>query len=468
MTAAERMESAREASREWSRTTTADRVRLLRPLRHVITRRLDSIVNLLVEETGKTRTDALTGDVMVTLEHFRFCEKNVAHVLRERKPGKPAFLYSGARFAQTFEPHGIVLIFAPWNYPLQLAAVPAITALYAGNSVLLKCSERTPRVAQLIADLCKEARLPENLVQVSWESPDQAVALLEARPDFFFFTGSSRAGKALLEKAASLLVPAAMELGGSHPALVFDSCNLQRTVDGLTYGAFANSGQMCCGVKRIYVQRSIYERFVTLFVERTRALSGADLGRLQNRDRSSLLAQLESLTASGAVVHDCANGWVVTDSPHHAAFHEETFGPIVSISPFHGEAEAVRLANDSPFALTASVWTADNAQAERVARAVTAGAVSVNDVIRNVGNPYAAFGGNRRSGFGRYHGAEGLLTFSRTRSIMSVSERKRKEIHWFPHEARTYERLRRLMLLRHADGTFMQRIGAFLSGKGTA
>lgn len=468
MRATERMDSARKASSEWSRTTPADRVRLLRPLRHAITRNLDSIIDLLVEETGKTSTDALTGDVMVTLEHLRFCEKNAPHVLRERNPGKSAFIYSGASFAQTFEPHGVVLVFAPWNYPLQLAAVPAITALYAGNSVLLKCSERTPRIARLIAQLCEEARLPENLVQVSCEPPEQAAALLEAGPDFFFFTGSSRAGKALLEKAAALLVPAAMELGGNHPALVFDSCNLERTVDGLTYGAFANSGQMCCGVKRIYVQHTIYERFLPLFMERTRALSGTDLGRLQNGDHSSILAQLDALTTSGATVHDCANGWVVTDPPRHAVRHEEVFGPIVSIAPFHDEAEAVHLANDSHLALTASVWSADNAQAQRVAQAVTAGAVSVNDVIRNVGNPYAAFGGNRSSGFGRYHGAEGLMTFSRTRSIMSVSERKQKEIHWFPHETTTYERLRRLMLLRHADGSLVRRIGAFLSGKGTA
>lgn len=469
MTAADRMQLARLAAREWGRATPADRIRLLRPLRHAITRRLDDIVNLLTEETGKPRTDALTGDVMVTLEHMRFYEKHAARILRERSIDKPAFLYSGARFTQVLEPHGVVLIFAPWNYPLQLAAVPMLTALYAGNSVLLKCSERTPRVASLIAELCAEARLPEHLVQVSCEGPGEAAALLEAAPDFFFFTGGSKSGKELLEKAAALLVPAAMELGGSHPALVFASCNLQRTVDGLVYGAFANSGQVCCGVKRIYVQRGVYEQFVQAFLERTRALSAADTGALQETERSRLRAQIEAISAAGGTVYDCANAWVVTGLPgEHAFFQQESFGPIVTIAPFENEEEALSLAGATPFALTASMWTSDDLQAQRMARVLPAGAVSVNDAIRNVGNPYAAFGGNGHSGFGRYHGEEGLLTFSRSRSIMSVSEKRQKEIHWFPHEVAMYERLRRVMILRHGAGGLMKRLVAFTGRKGSA
>lgn len=427
---------------------------------------MDEAVAVVVEETGKSAHDALTGDVMVTLEHLRFYERHAARLLRERQVGKPAFLFQGARFTQICEPHGVVLVFAPWNYPLQLAAVPMLTALFAGNAVLLKCSERTPRTAGFLAALCEQAGLPEGLVQISWEGPEEAVALLDASPDFCFFTGSNRGGRSVLERASARMIPAAMELGGSHPALVFDSCRLERAADGLVYGAFANAGHVCTGVKRIYVQSGSYERFRKIFLERLRNLPPAEVGSARGLDGQGIRSQMETVAASGCTVHDCGAGFVI-EGPAADRFFlaDEIFGPVVSMMSFEDEADALRLAAASPFALAASVWTGDAAQTQRLARALPAGAVSINDVIRNAGNPYAPFGGNGQSGFGRYHGEEGLRTFSRTRAIMAVSGRKPREIHWFPHTPETYGRVRQLMMLRHGAGSLLSRVASLMKGR---
>ena len=182
------MDKARLAQREWARLSVKQRCRSMRRLRSAIAADLDLIVAVVLEEVGKPLMDVLTGDVMVTLEQLRFYERTSPRILRARSVGKPWFFFAGTRFTELREPHGVALIFAPWNYPFQLALLPMATALFAGNAVILKCSERTPRTAALIVSFCRKANLPDNLVQVSWERPEDAAALIDAGPDFLFFT----------------------------------------------------------------------------------------------------------------------------------------------------------------------------------------------------------------------------------------------------------------------------------------
>jgi acyl-CoA reductase-like NAD-dependent aldehyde dehydrogenase len=423
---------------------------------------MDEIIDVISSEVGKPPMDALTGDIMVTLEHLRFYERSAPSILRPRKGGKPALLFRGARFETILEPHGVVLVCAPWNYPLQLSIIPTATALFAGNAVLLKCSEHTPRTAQLIASLCGAADLPTNLVQISCEPPEAAAAIIDARPDFIFFTGSNRNGRAVAAKAAALMIPSVMELGGKDAALVFDSCDLPRAVNGLVYGVFSNSGQVCVGTKRIYVQRPIYDEFLRRFLERISHLRTgtrleSDLGPIRiGGIRERLSDQLSDALARGAKLHTVANeagAVVLTDvSPDASLMQDESFGPIVCIAPFITESDAISAANSSAFALSASVWTGDKLQAQRVALALNTGGCTINDVIRSIGNPHAAFGGNQSSGHGRYHGTEGLRTFSRMKSIMTSTRPRPAEIHWFPFTNVTFARLRALLHFRHASG----------------
>lgn len=460
------MARARTAQMAWALHTPTERATALRPLRHAIAARIDEIITVISAETGKPAMDALAGDIMVTLEHLRFYERTSPHILRSRKIRGSRIFFRGTRFTEHHEPHGVILICAPWNYPLQLALVPAATALFAGNAVLLKCSEHTPRTASLIESLCTAAGLPPGLVQVSAGPPEEAAALIDAHPDLIFFTGSNRNGRAVAARAAALMIPTIMELGGKDPAIVFDSCDLARTVNGLVYGSFSNAGQVCVGTKRIFIQQRIYDEFVRQFLAHITTLrvgtsADSDLGGIRIESVHKLLSeQMSDAIARGATLltpppadSDSSAPIVLANVPLGAALLlDESFGPIVCVTPFTTEAEAIRLAKDSAFALSASIWTRDRKQALRVAAHLHCGSCAINDVIRNIGNPHAAFGGNKSSGYGRYHGSAGLRSFSRIKSVMRVTRPRSNEVHWFPSTTRTLNQLRVILQLRHAAG----------------
>lgn len=476
--AAKTMQLARETQAAWARASVRERGKRLSALRHLIAHRMDAIIATLTAETGKTPMDALSGDVLVALEQMRYYERHAGKLLGKRRVGQPAFLYNGAKFTERREPHGVALIYGPSNYPFQLAVVPMATALFAGNAVVLKCSEKTPATAALISELCRDAGLPEGLAQVVWDAPVDAGAWIDAGPDVVFFTGSSANGRTVAKRAAEKLIPVVLELGGKDAALVFADCNLERTVEGVAYGAFANAGQVCVGIKRLYVERAIFAELVNRLAQRAQDLRvgvdvESDTGALHfPADRARFARQVEDAIRRGARVHT-PRAWVegmnamapaiLSGVPEDASLLlEDTFGPVVCVASFENEREAVALANGSAFALSASIWTGDAARGERVAAQLHAGSVAVNDVIRNIANPYASFGGNGMSGYGRYHGPEGLYAFSRTKSVMTMGDARRREIHWFPTATKTYKLLRKLMRFRHEEGSWMKRLRTLL------
>jgi acyl-CoA reductase-like NAD-dependent aldehyde dehydrogenase len=472
-----RLEAARTAQRRWAALTVQERVQRLRPMRRLLAARMDDFIATISAEVGKPPLDALSGDLMVTLEHLHWCEKHAAKVLAPRRVGAPPILYAGCRFTESWEPHGVALVIAPWNYPLQLAFIPAATALFAGNAVMLKCSEFTPNTAAMIAALVRDAGLPEDLLTVSSADASEGAALLDAGPDIVFFTGSSRNGRAVAQSAAEKLIPCVLELGGKDACLVFASAPLARAIEGVCYAAFSNAGQVCVGAKRILVQRTLFDIFLPRFVERAKQLRigstlASDIGPIRLPPlRQSLAAWADDAISRGATLHtsfdrasENIGPLIFSNVPPEARIRtEETFGPIVWLEPFDDESDAIAQANASSFALSASVFTGDHAQAARIAGSLNTGSVSLNDAIRQVGNPQAAFGGNRASGYGRYHGVAGLHAFSRIKTVMDVSGTGTHERHWFPASARTYRELRALLDLRHGSGSLLSRVKALLT-----
>ena len=455
---------AADAQCTWRAFSVQRRCTMIGAIRRQIALHCESIGDVIARETSKPLLDALSGDVLVTLEQMRYYEVHAARTLSPRRVGKPPFFFRGSRFETHMEPHGVVLIFGASNYPFQLSVIPLITALVAGNAVVLKCSERTPETAALIAQLCAKANLPRDLVQVVHDGPEQSAALIDAGPDFVFFTGSSRNGQQVAQRAANHLIPAVLELGGKDASLVFADCHLQRAVEGITYGAFSNAGRVCVSVKRAYVEGSIYHEFLTLLKQRVARLrvgdrADVDFHPLPEHAQSHFFVQVEEALVHGAVLHwpphlaAAAHGPVLlTNVPTDARIlTEESFGPALCIAPFGNEAEAIALANASSFALSSSIWTCNRARGRRVAAQLSAGSVAVNDVIRTIANPYAAFGGNRRSGYGRYHGPEGLRAFSRMKTVMFTRDRRKHEINWFPFESRTTRQLLSLLRFRHGS-----------------
>ncbi|MFT4112012.1 aldehyde dehydrogenase family protein [Silvibacterium sp.] len=472
--AAQRMQAARHAQTAWAKQTLHERASVLHRLRHVIAARIEEIVAVIQDEIGKPPLDTLAGDILVTLEQIRFDSRHAREVLSPRHLKSSKLFFARTRFLELHQPHGVVLVIAPWNYPLQLSLVPAATALLVGNAVLLKCSEHAPRTAKLIQELLREAGLPDEVIQVSWEGPAGAALLLEAQPDLVFFTGSSAVGREIVARCGALLIPSVMELGGKDAALIFATCELARTVEGVLYGVFSNSGQVCVGIKRLYVERAIYGRFLEGLLSRMRELrigktGDADLGEVFEPARRRLSMQLEDAVKRGARLHrthsDAQGEFspvVVANLPADARLlTEDSFGPVVCIFSFDTEEEGIRMANESPFALSASVWTGDRSQGERVAIALRGGSCAINDVIRNIGSPEAAFGGNGDSGSGRYHGLEGIRTFSRVKVIMTNTHPRRTLRNWFPFSTRTYQQLAGVLRFRHGSGSIRSRFAAF-------
>jgi acyl-CoA reductase-like NAD-dependent aldehyde dehydrogenase/uncharacterized protein (DUF2141 family) len=459
----------------WAALSVSRRCTILGDIRREIALHCESIAATIARETSKPPLDSLSGDVLVTLEQLRYYEAHAARILRPRRTGKPLFFFRGTRFETLFEPHGVALIFGPSNYPFQLSVIPLITALVAGNAVVLKCSEHTPETAALIASLCAKADLPPDLVQVLHHGPEQSAALIDARPDFIFFTGSSQHGQHVAQRAATHLIPTILELGGKDASIVFADCHLDRAVEGITYGAFSNAGRVCVSVKRAYVETSIYEEFLASLKQRIAKLRvglgpDADFCPLPENAQPNLRAQVEDALSRGATLHwppDRATiarePVLLTDVPAEAhILTEESFGPALYIAPFGDEVEAIALANASPFALSSSVWTHNRARGRRVAAQLSAGSCAVNDVIRTIANPYAAFGGNRLSGYGRYHGPEGLRAFSRMKTIMLASDRLKREINWFPFNSRTMRQLAVLLRFRHGGTSVVGRLSRVL------
>jgi acyl-CoA reductase-like NAD-dependent aldehyde dehydrogenase/uncharacterized protein (DUF2141 family) len=444
-------------------------------LRREIAVHCELIADTIARETSKPLLDALSGDVLVTLEHLRYCESYAPRILRPYRVKKPFFLFDGARFESYFVPHGVVLIFGPSNYPFQLSVVPLITALAAGNAVVLKCSERTPETAALIAGLCAKVNLPVDIVQVLCSDPEQSTALIDARPDFVFFTGSSRHGQQISQHAAKLLIPTILELGGKDAGLVFTDCHMDRTVEGIVYGAFSNGGRVCVAVKRAYIEASIYDDFLLRLKRRIANLrvetnADSDFYPLSQDVPSDLREQVKDALDRGATLQwppDRAaiayEPTLLSNVPSDARIlTEESFGPVLCVGRFQDEAEAVSLANASPFALSSSIWTGNQKRARRIASQLSAGSCSVNDVIRIAANPYAAFGGNRNSGHGRYHGPEGLRAFSRVRTLLLTSHRRTREINWFPFNSSTRRQLASLIRFRHKTTGYLGRLSRTL------
>jgi 4,4'-diapolycopenoate synthase len=463
---------ARAAQPGWAELPVSMRCEYLARVRREIARQCDSIADLIADECRKHPLDALSGDVLVTLEHLRYCERNAPRVLHPRKIARPQLFFFGARFEVQYEPHGVALIFGPSNYPLQLSLVPLTTALVAGNAAILKCSDRTPETAMLIARICSDAGLPDGLVQVCYERPVEASALIDGRPDFIFFTGSSRNGRQVAQQAAEHLIPGIFELGGKDASIVFADCHIERAIEGITYGAFSNAGRVCVAVKRIYVDASIYSKFVERLTRRMADLqvgcSGAefDFFPYPANERAELRSQIEDALAHGAKLLWPEDATQVLEKPvilsgvppNATLLTQESFGPVLCIAPFQNEHEAIRLANSVPFALSSSIWTHDRARARRIVSQLNTGSCAVNDVVRVIANPYAPFGGNGLSGYGRYHGPEGLRAFSRAKTVMTTYTRRTREINWFPFTAKTSRQLAWLLRFRHGSAGLFSRV----------
>lgn len=452
------MATARTAFEKSAAAPPKERIFFISRLIQAIVERRREIASVISSDTGKTVAEAVLTDLIPTLEMLRYLEANTERVLRDRQVGTPLIFWRSRSFVQ-YRPKGIVLVIAPWNNPFQLSMIPAMTALAAGNAVILKPSEKTPKTAALIRDLFNQSGIEAGVMQVAEGGAETASRLIDAAPDMIFFTGSSRSGAEIMRRAAAKMIPVLLELGGKDAMLIFEDANLDRAAGAALYGAFAHAGQHCVSTKRIFIQKNIYSRFIERFIEKTRALAETnEWGRAADeRAIQAAKAQIEDAVKRGAsllfpeviekagqtptIVANCA--------PDMAIMREETFAPVVGVMSLETEEEGIRLVNDSIYGLNASLWTEDERRAERVVRRIQTGNIFVNHVLVNIGNPHLPFGGVKMSGLGRYHGEEGLKAFCSETSVMICGNKGRDEPPWFPHDAAKEDMIDALAHLRY-------------------
>ncbi|WP_320669154.1 aldehyde dehydrogenase family protein [Patulibacter defluvii] len=402
---------------------------------------------LLIAETGKSASDARV-EIPMILELLAYYGRHAGRFLApERRPPASA-LVAHKRVTVHRRPYPLVGVIAPWNYPIAMALLDAVPALAAGCAVLVKPSELTPlTTAEIVRGWRARAGAPAVL-----DAALGAVATGEAvvdAVDMVQFTGSSRGGRAVMERAARRLTPVSLELGGKDAMLVLDDADLERAASAAVWGGLFNAGQTCVSVERVYVHETVHDRFVALVVDQVRALrqgsgDGHDLGALiDERQLATVERHVAQARAAGARVAigggrrpgpGCFHEPTVLVDVDQAmdCMREETFGPTLPIMRVRDEEQAVALANDSAYGLSASVFTRDRERGRRIAARLECGAVNVNDVIVNLMTTTAPHGGWKTSGIGaRMGGAEGLRKFCRTEVVVESRIALRHEPLWY-------------------------------------
>ncbi len=426
-----------------------ERLRYVERLKQVILDERERLMDEIQKDTGKCRSDALMSEIFPILDHLAYLEGHATKVLADRKVHTPLALMGKSSWVY-FEPMGTILVISPWNYPFYQAIVPCIASFVTGNATVYKPSEHTP-LKGLVERVLSQAGFDPSWIQVVYGDGAVAEALIEQRPAKIFFTGSVNTGKKIMAQASKYLIPVELELGGKDPMIVFEDANVDRAARGAVWGAFTNAGQSCTSVERVYVHESVYPAFRDAVVREAKRIKvavdpdgDADFGRMTTDFQvRTVRAHVEAARAEGAklLTGESWNGAdqaippIVVEGarPDSAIVKDETFGPVLPLIPFKTEEEAIRLANDSEFGLSASVWSADLERCKRVARALVTGNVSVNNVMLTEGNHALPFGGVKSSGFGRYKGEFGLYSFSNIKSVLIDKNSSKIEANWYPY-----------------------------------
>ncbi len=405
----------------------------------------------IAEETGKPFFEIEVQELDAAELVLKYFTRNAHRILKDQAAPRPWILFNKRAFVR-YLPRGVVAVCTPWNYPVLIPLSDALPALIAGNAVMLKPSEWATETALILEEAAKVSGVfPEGLFQVIRGDASVGACVLE-HADMIVFTGGFLSGQAVAKAAAERLKPAVLELGGKHPMIVLRDAAIARAAKAAVWGRLSNSGQSCVAVERVYVEESIYDSFIEAVTGEMAALRQGldggyeiDLGRLIHRGRmEEVLSRLEEARGQGArvlggEVIDASRCLMapalVLDAPADSRLmREEIFGPVLPVSAVRSAEEAVLLANDGHYALSASIWSRDVSRAEALSARLEAGVVGVNDLPNFSAVCSLPFGGFKRSGLGRRFADEGLRMFCETQSVL-VHEwpAALPELWWFPY-----------------------------------
>lgn len=451
---------ARAAGRAWAERTVAERCAALWPVTQAIARHTEAIVETVHQENGKVGMDALSLDVGSSLLVMNYFLENGPRILAD-EPVRLATTRHRASYL-AYRPKGVVGIITPWNFPFFMPAADVCMALIAGNTVVLKPSEVTPLSALFLKRCYDEAGVDPDLFRVVTGLGATGAALIEAQPDHVVFTGAVATGRRVGVACAERLIPYTLELGGKAPAVVLEDADLERSANAIVWGGFANSGQICASVERVYAVEPVYDALVQKVTEATQKLSVGERGEVGSltwpRQREIVESLIADARAKGArvmtggertgdaaglfyaptVLADCHHGMEVMKA--------EIFGPVVPMMKVKDEDEALRLANDSHLGLAGYVFTKDKDRARAFAERLEVGSVMVNDVLACAGVPEMPWGGVKQSGLGVVRSDRGLKELCHARHInLDRVPPLPRDPYWYPYTPAREKRIRAAM-----------------------
>ena len=423
---------------------------------------------MLVAETGKPRADAWAVELAYVCDVIGYWLKNGEHILSDERI--TPHLFKNKIAYTSYVPIGVVGIIGPWNFPFVLTIGEAIPALLAGNAVIIKPSEVTPRSAMFGAEIWRAAGLPADLLQIVPGYGDVGAALID-HVDMICFTGSVATGRKVAVKAAEQLKPCTLELGGKDPMIVLADANLERAANACVWGGLVNSGQVCLSVERVYVEAPIYDRFVDSVKRKISAVRQgppsieADVGSMTfppqlekvERHVADAVAKGAKVLAGGKRATGLPGLFyeptLLVDVTHDMeVMRDETFGPVIPVMKVADAEEAIRLANDSSYGLGASVFTGDVEKGKAIARRIEAGGICVNDCLVHFAVTDLPQGGLKESGLGHRHGKEGIRKYTAQKSVVVDRFNLKSEFNWFPNTAGKQKMLQRMLRLLHRSG----------------
>ena len=438
----------------WAQLSLADRARYMRRAGDVLLDEIDELAELLSREQGKPRVESYTMELLPTVDALKWIADAGPDILSDERVPMPQAFLKTKRSKFVYEPIGVVGVIAPWNYPWSIPFGEVAIALMAGNGVVLKPASLTPLIGERIRTLFEKAGFPEGLVRTVHGGGRVGDALVKSSAGKIFFTGSVEVGYKVGVEAAKRMKGSVLELGGKDPQIVCADADLANAVSGAVWGGFANAGQTCSGIERVYVHREVSDRFLEGVVRETERLTVGDplqweteIGPMVSAEQADLVEELvddavkagaTQLTGGPAKVEGMRGRFiapvVLTGVTHEMRImKEEIFGPVLPIVTVDSEEEAVRLANDSDFGLGASVWTGDRAKGERIARRIQSGMVWTNDHSFSHGACQCSWGGVKDSGLGRSHSKFGFYECVNIK-LMSYEPGWSRDFWWQPYD----------------------------------
>jgi len=448
------IQAAEKAFPSWKELPHRDKKKIFNRAKEILLQRKSEVAGLVAAEKGTPFPESLSIEVQGSLEALDYYGRNLKKVCQPKKMKHQVILFSHKKSHFRFQPLGVTLIISPWNFPFLIPFCDILSAISSGNTVVFRPSTSTPLTGLLIGDILIQAGLPPGVVNiVSCRVPQAEEMILSPEFQTILFTGSVATGKRITELASRNLTHVVLELGGKDPMIVLKDADLERASRGAVWAAFMNTGQSCGSVERLYVAREIADDFIERVLRQVRELKvgnpedpGVDIGPMTILSQLKVVEEhVEDAVEKGAQV--LYGGTRIKEFPGYF-FHptllsgvdhsmkimrEETFGPVLPIMIFSEPEEAVSLANDSQYGLTASVWTRNKKMAAWMAERIEAGTVTVNDHMFSFAEPGAIWGGIKQTGRGYSHGPYGIQEMVNIKFISHDFSRKKTQTWWYPY-----------------------------------